>query len=124
MDSNIENFRIKFEREMKTGLLSFLVLATIGSGKEPTYGYRIIKKLEASSGGRYTLPEGTVYPVLNMLSERGFLKTYWGDSRSGPRRKYYEITPEGRKALAVCLEEWKFINDLVGDMLRNVGVEK
>ncbi|MDG6224622.1 MAG: PadR family transcriptional regulator [Candidatus Thermoplasmatota archaeon] len=108
---------------MKSGLLSFLLLATIGSEKDPTYGYRIINNLASYSGGRYSLPEGTVYPILNQLSERGFLKTYWGDSKTGPRRKYYEITPQGRKAFEICLKEWKFINELVSDMLKNAGVE-
>ncbi len=123
MDRTLESFRMKFEKEMKTGLLSFLVLAAIGSEKDPTYGYRIIKKLEASSEGKYRLPEGTVYPMLNQLSDRGFLRTFWGDSESGPRRKYYEITPQGRKALDICLKEWVFINGLVKDMLKNVGIE-
>jgi len=122
MDHDLESFRTKFEKELKTGLLSFLVLATIGREKGPTYGYRIIKDLESSSGGKYSLPEGTVYPVLNSLSERGFLKTYWGEPEGGPRRKYYEITPEGRKALDICLKEWSFITGLVDDMLKNAGV--
>ncbi|MGA1822330.1 MAG: PadR family transcriptional regulator [Thermoplasmatota archaeon] len=124
MNSNLGSFRIKFEKELKTGLLSFLVLAAIDSDKGPSYGYRIIRKLEDSSKGRYSLPEGTVYPVLNSLSKRGFLKTYWGDPVSGPRRKYYEITPEGKKALGICLNEWSFITSLVDDILRNMGVEK
>ena len=75
MNSNLSSFRIKFEKELKTGLLSFLVLAAIDSEKEPSYGYRIIRKLEDSSKGRYSLPEGTIYPILNSLSKRGFLKT-------------------------------------------------
>ena len=99
MAGDLESFRLKFEKELKTGLLNFLILAAISSEEKPTYGYRIIRKLEASGGGKYSLPEGTVYPVLNSLSQKGFLRTYWGDSKSGPRRKYYEITPLGKKAL-------------------------
>jgi DNA-binding PadR family transcriptional regulator len=124
MNDNLASFRDKFEKELKTGLLSFLVLATVASDPDPTYGYRIIKKLEGSSLGQYNLPEGTVYPILGALSKRGFLKTYWGESPDGPRRKYYEITPEGRKALEICLEEWSFLTNLVEEMLKNVGVER
>lgn len=123
MDQELESFRAKIEKELKTGLLSFLVLSIIGSNKEPTYGYRIIKDLDRSSNGKYSLPEGTVYPVLNSLCDRGFLKGYWGEADNGPRRKYYEITPHGRKALETCIIEWKFINELVSDMLKNAGVE-
>ena len=123
MGDGLESFRMKFEKELKTGLLNFLILATVSSEQKPTYGYRIIKKLEASSGGKYSLPEGTVYPVLNSLSQKGFLKTYWGDSKTGPRRKYYEITPLGKKALNICKNEWSSIYNLVEDMLKNVEVE-
>jgi len=124
MDQDLESFRAKFEKELKTGLLSFLVLSIIGSNKEPTYGYRIIKDLDRSSNGKYSLPEGTVYPVLNSLCDRGFLKANWGEADNGPRRKYYEITPEGMKALDICLKEWSFITILVEEMLKNVGVKK
>ena len=117
MAQDIEEFQRKFNKELKTGLLSMLALLTVDKDPEPSYGYRIIKDLETASGGKFTFPEGTVYPILSSLSEMGYLKAYWGEPTEGPRRKYYQITKDGKAALVMCLEEWNSTSRIVGNIL-------
>jgi len=117
MAQNIEEFQKKFNKELKTGLLSMLALLSVDKDPDPSYGYRIIKDLETASGGKFTFPEGTVYPILSQLSEMGYLKAYWGEPTEGPRRKYYQITKDGKAALAMCLEEWNSTSRIVGSIL-------
>ena len=116
----VEAFKKKFDKELKTGLLSMLVMLAIDRTKEPSYGYAIIRTLESISKGSLDFPEGTVYPILNSLAERGFLESSWGNPLRGPMRKYYRITAEGRDALRMCLEDWRKVSkateELIGRM--------
>jgi PadR family transcriptional regulator, regulatory protein PadR len=121
MAQNIEEFQKKFNKELKTGLLSMLALLAVDKDPDPSYGYRIIKDLETASGGKFTFPEGTVYPILSQLSEMGYLKAYWGEPTEGPRRKYYQITKDGKAALAMCLEEWNSTSRIVANILSTLS---
>jgi DNA-binding PadR family transcriptional regulator len=114
-DSN--DFRRKFNKELKTGLLGMLLLNTIARSNEPLYGYGIIKKMEELSGGDLILPEGTVYPILNSLESKGLLKSSWGKGKEGPRRKYYTITKEGRRSLKEILEDWITVSETINNMI-------
>jgi len=124
MAQEIGEFQKKFNKELKTGLLSMLSLLAVDSDPEPSYGYRIIKNLEVASGGKFTFPEGTVYPILSSLTENGFLKADWGEATEGPRRKYYKITKEGKAALKMCLEEWngasRTVNETIGKLEKGI----
>lgn len=63
------------------------------------YGLEIIEAVnELSRGERPPVP-GTYYPILKKLEDKGFITSHWGDSFVGARRKYYQITPHGTKAL-------------------------
>ena len=114
MTSAVSEFQRKFDKEVKTGLISMLVLLTIARDDEPSYGYRIIKTIQALSDGQFQFPEGTIYPILASLSGKGLLESYWGDAKEGPRRKYYKLTREGRKALKASLAQW-------GEVVRTTG---
>ncbi len=118
----VEAFRKKFDKELKTGLLSMLVLLAIDRAKEPSYGYAIIKTLEASSGGNMDFPEGTVYPILNSFAERGFLVSSWGNPLRGPMRKYYRLTPDGREALRICIEDWRKVSKATEELMERMEV--
>jgi PadR family transcriptional regulator, regulatory protein PadR len=124
MDQKIEEFRKKFDKELKTGLLSMLVLLAVDKDPKPSYGYSIIKNLEKASDNKFKFPEGTVYPILSSLSEKGFLKSSWGESLEGPRRKYYSVTPLGKKALSISLEDWKEVAKTSEKILQRMMVRK
>ncbi len=124
MNKRIDDFRKKFNKELKTGLLSMLVLLTIDRDGGPCYGYRIIKILERTSDGRLRFPEGTIYPILSSLSAKELLESYWGDPQGGPRRKYYRLTQDGREALALCLEDWLSNYKITREVMEKLGVTR
>lgn len=77
--------------QMMKGILEGCVLAVLC--REEHYGYEISQQLECFGFGK--IPEGTVYPLLLRLEKRGAIKAFFRESREGPRRKYYSLTPEG-----------------------------
>jgi len=105
----------KLDRELRSGLLSLLVLKSIKGDPEARYGYQIIERLKTNSGGNLILKEGTVYPILHSLEAYGLVKAGWKESDSGPPRKYYRITPQGNTVLHKALDLW---DDLLGSATR------
>jgi DNA-binding PadR family transcriptional regulator len=85
------------------GNLELLLLAVLQRG--PGHGYAVIRRLAADSGGRFDLPEGTVYPVLHRLERDGLVRSSW-DDRGIRRRRIYSISGKGVRALAASREEW------------------
>ncbi|MFW3145657.1 MAG: PadR family transcriptional regulator [Thermoplasmatota archaeon] len=114
---SVEDYRKKFNKELKTGLLGMVLLHIIAFSDKSLYGYWIIKEIERRSQGEFLLPEGTVYPILNSLESRGFLESYWGRGREGPRRKYYRATEAGRSYLKVIISDWKFVSRTVDEII-------
>ena len=101
----------KLNKEMMKGSIDILLLSLIE--KEDIYGYEIAKRLKEKSNDLYSMGEGTLYPALQRLEKQKLITSYWGDSESGGRRKYYNITDQGKKELSVKLKEWDLLNNLV-----------
>lgn len=93
------------------GSIDILLLLLIA--KEDLYGYEIAKKLKEKSNYLYTIGEGTLYPALQRMEKKELIKSYWGDSDSGGRRKYYSITDQGKKQLDKRLNEWESLSKLI-----------
>lgn len=102
--------------QLRRGVLEFCVLALVA--KEDRYGFDLAKALSAVAP--IAISEGTVYPLLSRLRKDGTVETTWVESESGPPRKYYAITANGRRALADFTEEWASFRDAV-DMLLQGG---
>lgn len=122
MDPVVKAYRRKFSKEMRTGLLSLLVMTTVDKEGGHTYGYAIIKTLETVSGGKFKFPEGTIYPILSSLEGKGLLTSSWGNSIDGPRRKYYTLTPRGREALENCLDDWRVLVRITDEIIEKLEV--
>ena len=75
-----------------------LVLSILSDGE--SYGYAIIKRVDALSGGELQWTDGMLYPVLHRLERNGYVKASWGRSEAGRRRKYYRLTDRGSEELA------------------------
>lgn len=105
----LDKFREKIDRELRSGLVSLLLLVVIDR-VGPEYGYRILRLIEEHSGGELAFKEGTAYPLLANLDKRGLVTSYWGEGESGPPRKYYRITDLGRAALKRSLADWRALN--------------
>ena len=100
------------------GHLEPLVMAVVE--QSPLHGYAIIEELRRRSSGEFDLPEGTVYPALHRLERQGHLTSKWDDSK-GRRRRVYELTRKGRKALATKREEWTGFRSAVSSILDAAG---
>ena len=92
------------ERELKRGSLELVVLHLLSPGE--AYGYEIVSKLTAQSDGKLEVTDGTLYPVLYRLERAGFVAVRWETPVRGVPRKYYRLTPEGQRELALLKAEW------------------
>lgn len=89
--------------EALKGHLDLLLLSILANG--PAHGYAIIESLRAKSEGVFDLPEGTIYPALHRLENQGLLKSSWSED-SGRRKRVYQLTLKGQKALTSRQDEW------------------
>ncbi|MFT3875084.1 MAG: PadR family transcriptional regulator [Propioniciclava sp.] len=94
---------------LRRGTLEYCVLGLLAS--ERLYGLDIARRLTVD--GLLMSSEGTLYPLLARLRKSGWVETSWEESTSGPPRRYYEITPKGRTALAGFRATWKPFRDAV-----------
>ena len=111
----------KFEKEMKSGTASLVLLSVLAKAREPIYGYMIAKQLEADSGGASMIKQGALYPVLRSLESSGLLESQVEPSISGPPRRYYQITELGRKSLMEWMDIWGKIRGFVEASLEGVS---
>jgi DNA-binding PadR family transcriptional regulator len=84
-----------------------LILSILEEGE--SYGYAIIQRVRALSGGDWEWTDGMLYPVLHRLEAQGLVRSRWGISESGRRRKYYALQTSGRKTLAEQKLQWRVV---------------
>ena len=90
--------------ELKKGSVQLCLLALLA--RDQKYGFQIVRELRELSEGFFDLKEGTLYPALRRLEERGFVESHWVEPETGVPRKYYRITDRGRRALAEAMAVW------------------
>ena len=100
------------------GTLDLMVLKTL-DGLGPLHGYGIARRIEQVSEGVLSLNQGTIYPALLRLEQRGWIKPEWGASDNNRRAKYYSLTRAGRKQLATETEDWERISAIIARMLNS-----
>src|ERR1700753_3799639 len=98
------------------GSLDLMVLKTL-DGLGPLHGYGIARRIEQVSEGALYLNQGTIYPALVRLEQRGWISAEWGVSENNRRARYYAITGKGRKHLAEETENWAFAAAIVNRIL-------
>lgn|SRR5512146_727421 len=91
--------------ELLPGTLDLLILKAVSLG--PEHGYGVLLRIEQISRGHLPVQQGTLYPALYRLEDRGLLATEWGTSANGRRAKFYTLTAPGRKALRGELATWR-----------------
>ena len=87
------------------GTLDLMVLRTLES-MGPQHGFGLAKRILQISGGALDLNQGTLYPALLRLEQRGWIASRWGASDKNRRAKFYELTPAGRKQIARETDDW------------------
>ncbi|EGA89472.1 PadR family transcriptional regulator [Planococcus donghaensis MPA1U2] len=100
--------------QLLKGVLDACVMAVVE--EQPVYGYELSQKLQKI--GLPNISDGTIYPVLLRLQKNGFIKGEMKPSATGPNRKYYFLTDEGKEELEQISAEWLQIADPVSKLLK------
>jgi PadR family transcriptional regulator PadR len=102
--------------ELLNGTLDLIVLRAL-STMGPLHAYALASRLEQVADHPLTLNQGTLYPALVRLEQRGWIKGSWRKTESNRDAKYYTITPAGRRALDRQAERWRRLSGLVNKLL-------
>ncbi|MBS7021465.1 MAG: helix-turn-helix transcriptional regulator [Firmicutes bacterium] len=85
--------------------------------KQDSYGYEINKTIKEKTNNEYELKEATLYCAFKRLEENGFIESYWGDQKSGARRKYYRISDAGKKYYERNKEDWETAKRIINQLI-------
>jgi len=107
-----------FDRELKKGSAELMILSLVEA--RPRHGYEISKLIEARSEGVVRFNVASLYPLLYRLEQRGWIKGRWVEEAGQRRRRFYRLTPEGKKVLAAQRETWR---EFVAAINRITGAE-
>ncbi len=102
------------------GTLDLMVLKTLDT-LGSMHGYGIAQRIQQISSQMLQLNQGTLYPALLRLEQKGWIAARWGTSENNRRAKYYSLTKLGRKQLAREAEDWKRLVDVMGRLLNSEG---
>jgi PadR family transcriptional regulator, regulatory protein PadR len=97
-----------FAPELLPGTLYMMILRTLRTG--PLHGYAIARRIKDASRDALQIEDGSLYPALNRMLVKGWLKSEWGVSEHNRRARFYRLTPEGRRQLD---EESRKFEDIV-----------
>jgi len=102
--------------DLPQGTLDMLILKVVAL--EPIHGYGIAQRLQQISNDVLQVQQGSLYPALHRLENRGLLEAEWKDSETGRQAKFYRLTRRGRTQLEAETASWKRLADAVGLILR------
>lgn len=91
-------------QEILRGTLDLLILKALSWG--PAHGYAVARWIEHATDDVLAVGEGTLYPALHRLEERGWVSSSWGESETRRRAKYYALTRVGRAQLRIETDDW------------------
>lgn len=103
--------------EVLQGTLDLLVLKTLDT-LGPLHGFGIARRIQQVSEDMLQLNQGTLYPALVRLEQRGWIQSKWGVSENNRRARFYSLTDSGRKQLAREAESWERMSALITRLLR------
>jgi PadR family transcriptional regulator len=99
---------VTYDREFLTGTVGVLILSLLS--EREMYGYEMVQEAERRSAKAFHLKEGTLYPALHQMERDGLLKATWRESDAGRQRKYYGLTPKGRRQAQSKRRQWTSIS--------------
>jgi transcriptional regulator len=104
--------------EVPYGTLDLMVLKTLDA-MGPLHGYGVARRIEQVTGGGLALNQGTIYPALLRLEQKGWIRSAWGTSEHNRRARFYSITAAGRRQLVAETKVWartvSMVNRLLGE---------
>ncbi|MBI2957078.1 MAG: helix-turn-helix transcriptional regulator [Acidobacteria bacterium] len=95
----------KVSSQVKRGSAELAVLTVLAQA--PLHGYEIAKRIRQQTGGVVSFDVASLYPLLYAMERRGWVKGSWEQAASGRQRRYYRLTPEGRRRLQPLRREWR-----------------
>lgn len=102
-------------QEMLQGTMDMLILRTLVMG--PAHGHIIARIIEQTSEDVLQVEQGSLYPALHRLADRGWVASYWGTSENNRKAKYYKLTAAGRKQLVSQTSRWEQMVGAIGRIL-------
>lgn len=106
----------QIKSDLPQGTLDLLILKVVGLG--PVHGYAIAQQLQQVSGEVVQVPQGSLYPALHRLENRGFLAADWRETETGREAKFYKLTKKGRTHLQVEAASWERLTEAVALILK------
>jgi PadR family transcriptional regulator len=100
------------------GTLELLILKTLS--RDPMHGYGIARRIHEAVDDLLKVEDGSLYPALYRMEERGWISAEWGTSELGRKAKTYRITPSGRRRLAAVVAEWTRFTTAISKVLLTV----
>jgi len=104
------------KNEFLKGTMDMLILKVVALG--PIHGYAISQRIQQISKDFFQVQQGSLYPALHRLEDRGWLRADWRESETGRDAKFYSLTRKGRKQLETELVYWERLQEAVGLILR------
>jgi PadR family transcriptional regulator len=105
--------------EFLQGTLEVLILRSLQLG--PNHAYGVTQFLERQSESEFVVDNGSLYPALQRLLQRGWITAQWKTSPNSRRARYYRLTPAGRKQLAAATSKWRRFVEAMGRILAPEG---
>jgi PadR family transcriptional regulator, regulatory protein PadR len=105
---------VRIDKDLVAASATPLVLAILAESE--SYGYAILKRVRALSGGEFEWTDGMLYPLLHRLRRLGYVTTEWRTPAEGRRRQYYMLTDDGRSALADQQRQWLAVTRALNDV--------
>jgi PadR family transcriptional regulator PadR len=107
---------VSTKSDLPQGTLDLLILKVVALG--PVHGYAIAQRLQQVSRDVVQVPQGSLYPALHRLENRGLLTADWKDTERGREAKFYRLTKKGRSSLEAETASWQRLSQAVGLILR------
>lgn len=106
----------KTKSDLLQGTLDMLILKTLAAGE--LHGYAIAQRIQTTSNEVLRVEEGSLYPALHRLEEKGWIKAEWGTSDNNRRARFYKLTRQGRQQLAAEEANWERLSTAIAAVLR------
>jgi PadR family transcriptional regulator PadR len=106
------------DAEVPYGTLDLMVLKTLAA-MSSLHGYGIARRIEQAASGALALNQGTIYPALLRLEQKGWIKSGWGTSDNNRRARFYSLTAAGRRQLAKETALWERTVSMVNRLLED-----
>ena len=100
------------------GTLDMLLMRAVTD--EPLHGYALLNRLRLISGNRLQIPQGSLYPALHRLENKGLLKGEWALTETGREAKFYRLTAKGRRQLASDVADWRELSTAIALVLGTI----